>query len=506
MVIQALFFPRKDLEAKICDYKHGKKFAVQFNTDTGVKGYTDFQLYQSFKYGIKYTLFSNRYNNGGTNSITNIDYFNNCNTGLVELQNYFATDRWINPTTGIDELIPDHSGIVWTALGANAFGMVIGESKTRYYPNHGQELYDISGGAYGYDAINGVYGQSNLSEFFGIKLKNDEWVNELELPKNSSFSYRNGRNTTPSIYKLIYLGGRNSERSSDFVYYGKSKIDGQPLGNDLPLSRVSQVNQKETTRWVDASHNPVTANQLIRNGIELAFNTRGLYGDFSHFHNTSIVNLENLFKTAGDYLDSMNYRKDCWIAGYGELTEYFWFRELTKRAVATIFDSKIYITLEWENLKTIENGISDSVFMNMLNTPLSIELDLTGTILEGKQIKSTGGKILALGEDKYIIDFPFSKAVEGIKSVVIYEGDGDYYPVVDTSYTITQSGSNVTITTSNKTKSVLFSTDTDIYSIVSQQFSNEYSNTHIFTIDASKTNYIGIVDELGRTNNILIQE
>jgi hypothetical protein len=510
MVIQATIFPRKDLEAKICDYRHGKRFAIQQNTDSGLRAFANFQLFQAFKYGIKYTMFTNAYNPGGGTSLTNVEYLNMSATGLVELQHYFSTDKWINPENGKDELIPDHSALVWTSLGATYFNVNVGDSKPTLFPNHGQELYDVSGGKYGYDVVNGVSGISNLSELKGIKARQTAWCDSLELKPCSAFSYRNGRDISPAVYKQLYLFGRQSNTNGAYYYYGKSKIDGSALGNDLVLSRTSLVDRRITTRWVDSyiSTSPGAqerANQLVKDKIMQSYSNRGGYTDFSHHHSAgSNQMLEDLFKTMGTYLDSSALRKECWIAGYGELSEYFWFRELVNKAVATVMHSKVYITLLWEDLKTVQDGLSDGILLEQLNTPLSIEVDLSGTPLANKSIKSTGGKLMRLGSDRYLVDFPFRNAVEGIKSVVLEVGEGEYYDDLSLSVTYSRGGNQVTIYTNKNTCAVAFTTSTDIYSISPILYSNEHSTSHSFNIDLANSNYIGVVDELGKTKLIEI--
>ncbi|MEI2271837.1 hypothetical protein OHD16_06750 [Sphingobacterium sp. ML3W] len=512
-------FPRKDFDCKICDYRYGKRFAIQQNTDSGLnypvdtepgKQYANFQMYQSFKYGMKYTMFSNSYNPGGANSIANIDYVNMCGSGIVELQHYFSTDKWINPVTGVDELIPDHIGSVWTSLGATYFNVTAGDSKPTLYPNHGQQLYDISGGKYGYDVVNGVSGLSNLSELKGIKSRQTDWVDSLGIKSCSVFSYRNGRNMSPEVYKQLYLMGRQSNPNNAYFYYGNSKFDETPLGNDLPLSRTNQVNRSITTRWVDSyiSSTPgakEAANNLVRNKITEAYNNRGAYTDFSHHHSAgSNQMLEDLFKTIGEHLDAMDYRKDCWISGFGDLAEYFWFRQLTKRAVATNLGDRIQITLEWNDLNTVTNGLSDDVLLTMLKTPLSIEIDLTGTFLAGKTIKTSYGKILSLGSDKYIVELSFYEAYAGIKCLVIQEGQGEFYDTTVISASYSKIGSNVTVTVNKNVRAVLMSTADTIYNMSALLYSNTLSKSHTFLLDSTKITFIGVVDELGATKLIEI--
>lgn len=506
--MEVLFFPRKDIDVKICDYRYGKRFAIQSNSDGAQNPSVPFILFQNFKHSTKYTIFANRYKTGGVNSILDGDYTFNYNSGVVDIQHYFSTDRWVNPITGADEIIPDYYSATWTSAGASVFDVNVGDPKptgfnsngsaivaTRY-PNHGEQMYNISNGNYGYDPINDVLGGSNLSEFIGIVENQDKWTDIINVPKSSTFSYRNGQNTNPQIYKLGYLAGRNSNINTNYFFGGISK-DGNILGNDILLNRTNEVNQSITTRWIDSyKANPTTANNLVRTKIQQAYNNRGVYFDFSHHHQGTNQQLEDLYKTIGEYLDAQNIRSECWICGYGELSEYIWYRSLVKRAVATVVNNSVYVTLEWNDLKTEENGISDDILKDMLNTPLSIEIDLSDTPLAGKLIQNSGGSILSLGSNKYIVDVPFGNAIDGCRGVELKEGDGEYLPNNILTYSTSTVGGYLYVTTNNVTNAILFyhNISDDIYSIKTSEIS--INNTqHTFDIsDSTKKYYVGVKD------------
>lgn len=522
--MKTYIFPRKDKEALICNYRHGKKFAVHQNTDGGFKRHTYFQLMQAFKYNFKSTIFSNQYRTAGANAMDDIEYTELNELGVFEFETYYMTDRWINPLTGINEIIPDYYGAVWTAAGAAVFDVTPGTPKptglngngvpivVNRYPNHGQDIYDLTNGAMGYSYVLQEEGASNLNELLGVYQDIQDWFVSTIGKKSSVFSYRNGRNTTPNIYKSLYLSGRNSDRDVNRTYYGTSKIDGADLGRPEPLERVRIINQPIISRWVDSyiSTTPgakEAANNLIRNKINQAHDENGLYPDFSHWQTAGDnVTLEDLYKTFAEHLDAQNYRNDCWIAGYGELYQYFWFRELTERAVCTIMGEHVVVTLQWKNLDTNAGNLPDKVITDLITTPLSIEIDLTGTPLEGKDIKSTGGKMINKGGNKYIIDFPFEISRSDFKSVVLMEGVGDFYDTNQLTGSYVRTGNDLVVNTNHSTKAVLlkYANSQSKYEVVADSYSNVFSKSHRFKdLSISNQYFVGVINNFD--NKILLE-
>lgn len=521
------FFPRKDLEATVCDYRHGKRFAIHQNTDTAIKKFTYFQMYQAFLFNLKSTIFSNQYKNGGANSIDDIEHTDIAELGVFEFQAYFPTDRWVNPITGADEIIPDYYSDTWTSAGEAVFNVTAGTPKptgnngagvaiipTRY-PNHGQDMYDASAGALGYSDVSGEVGESGLSELVLLYNRLQKWFLGNVSKRTSVFSYRNGRNISPNVYKPIYLAGRNSDRDVTRNYFGVSKVDNADLGNPIPLTRLNIINQPIVTRWVDSFISttpgaPEAANQSVRDNITEAYADRGMYTDFSHWH-SAVTNdvLENLYDVIADHLDSTGYRDDVWVAGYGELWEYFWFRQLVRRAVATEVGGKIAVTLEWNDWTTVTDGLPDNIPTGLINTPLSIEVNLSGTPLAGKNIKSSGGRILSKGDDVYIIDFPFHIATSEIKVVVLSEGDGIYYDSDPLTGAHSISGGTITVLSNHNTKAVLLRhlAEETVYEIEPAEYVNTYQDEHKFVgIDIETYDYyVGLIDNFDQRILIPVQ-
>ena len=521
------FFPRKDIDIKICDYRHGKRFAVQQNTDAAFNQYTEFQLFQAFKYNFKATIFASKYNYAGSNGLSQDSFKELAGLGVFELQQYFPTDKWINPTTGIEETIPDYYATVWTSAGATAFeNAVAGQPKpdtvssdgtpivNRLFPNHGQELYDVTNGRLGYDVTTAQKGTNNLDELTLLIDKNQDWHKEIQGKKASVFSYRNGRNYQPILFQKHYLAARNSNRLNRY-YYGISKVDSVTLGTTETRNREDLVNQVIKSRWVDSyisttSGAATNANNLIKNSIDAADTNRGAYVDFSHWHNVAasgnLQSLEDLFKTYGEHLDTNNLRDDVWIAGYGELWEYFWFRELVDRVVGTQIDNDVFITLQWSDLTTVNNGFTDSIPLELIDTPLSVEIDLTGTYLANKQVVSSYGKLISLGSNKYIVEIPFTQSLQDFHGVKLSEGSSGLYDTSIPIATTSLSGNTLSVTTNQDTKTVLFShLDTeDIYNLQVDDVDVNYTSSKTYTIEIGRTYYLGCINSFGLKKLILV--
>ncbi len=118
---------------------------------------------------------------------------------------------WVNPRTGVQETIPDHTSSTWTSLGKQYYpDVVVGASKNVRYPNHGQQLFDESNGEFGYDMVNQVMGASNLSETLLHTQKQLYHIMEISGLRISSGSYTNGAQGGWNVVIPQKVGMRNS--------------------------------------------------------------------------------------------------------------------------------------------------------------------------------------------------------------------------------------------------------------------------------------------------------
>lgn len=95
-----------------------------------------------------------------------IDFESMNDFGVILLECYHEASYYvpIGKPQGAITVIPDFNRTEYTEYGGNEFsGASDGASKSNNTPNHGQELYDISGGVYGRDSVSG-YGTNNGNE------------------------------------------------------------------------------------------------------------------------------------------------------------------------------------------------------------------------------------------------------------------------------------------------------------------------------------------------------
>lgn len=108
-----------------------------------------------------------------------------------------------------------------------------------------------------------------------------------------------------------------------------------------------------------------------------------------------------------------------------------------------------------------KNDFSPIINQDCLNTPLSIEVDLSSTPLKGKNIKLDAGNYIKVGTDRYIIDLMPPK-YSLVSTAVISEDTVDNslntdIPVITTSVV----GNTVNVTCDQKCNFVVFRRVTD---------------------------------------------
>ena len=417
-------------------------------------------------------------------------------TDRISFGMYFNTDGWISPITNSYQQIPDYYEKFWTSAGKSVFeGVTIGQPKPERYPNHGQQMFDVSNGKLGYDLVSGSVGQSNLKETI-------DWINWQvnELKKYSgrrmtSISYMNGR---PEMHPLLvpyFISGRNSSYS----WTGNSKIEysGQ--------SRMDMISRPSSTRTWDAVPEMKFATQAEsivykRSQLRRAIETGGHDSDFMHTH-LLYDTLPNgdlpFFRMFYEALRAEIGTEDVWCAGNNEAAEYYFIRE-SIRSIGSYQDSgKVYLFYEVHDYYKglILSGIPQALDCSLLDTALSVRVDLSGTPLAGKNIKCDMAKsIRSLGSNVYIINLPYHLATEGFTAFEISESTtGDYYSNVRP--TITRSGN--TVTTNVKSKLVIWRkvTGADDKTIREVYRNNVLGTSFNHTFESGYSYYIGAISK-----------
>lgn len=490
--MKVLFLPNSTIPVKVCNHRYGAKATVSQNTDLYLPPSAVAAEMIGFKHNICPTYFLNAI---ASNNISGVVASSRCAFGM-----YFLTAYWFNGSsvTGI----PDYSATAWTSAGVNVFqGAVLGASKPARYPNHGQEMYDISGGVYGYDYNTNTVGTNNLQE---AKLLSDFLSNQFEDQvgkRPSTISYQNGELGVAPFLVNKYLLGRNSDSTPPVgdgrTAYGYDKKNATYLGYpNVAFDKADRICQASTTRFWDNGKNLAHAIDQVSKTIV----NGGWYNDFIHFH--SAYNL-GTFNTVEDLYASINATigaEFVWRSGMDEAAEYMFLREGIEKTVANEKNGKVYCFLH----------VSDLLANNYdkITTNISVEVDLSTSALAGKFIQSNAGQIRSLSVDKYVIDFRLNDLKEGVYSFVLSEAiEGNDYldfslPIISTSL----NGDVLTVTTDKPTRAVLFSkVDATAYNYQATQRSNDLATTHSFDITGLSAVCVGAITETKQSALITLQ-
>lgn len=502
------FYPENTLNAEICKHKNNADCTFSETTDVRYLQSSDPMEMWGFKNNIRLSTYINQLY-GDNENITDV-----LNTGVIDFDIYFNTDKWKNPITGVIENIPDYYSLSYSQSGVDAYGVTLNQSKSISYPNHGQEMFNVSGGALGYDYENSVSGASNQYELIGVIESQKEWYN-LNLNKlSSSISYRGGKSQSSKSLIPYLLGGRNSNvvGGTSLPANVNTQLDtfyGVGLGYDpngfTSVNRADMLNYENSLRYYDytVSRNLTDANTIMNRELQATILNNGWFRNFTHWHdaNSELTVLRDYLELCKTNFTSNNVH----TCSAGEAIEYLFLREITNRVTAQEKNSKVYIIADvidkYKNLDS--NGISEIVPYDVINTSLSVKLDLTGTSLAGQNIKSSFGKIIDLGSNEIIVEIPFNKK-ELFQTITLEVGADGYYNTNIPTATFTNISNLITITSNQKVKAVLFSkltAETEVDYIVVQR-SNDLKEIHTFVSESGKNYRFGIINEFGKMNLI----
>ena len=506
------FWPKNTgIPVEICNHRFGAKATFSHQTDSRFESSIFAVEMFGFKNNVRLGAFITNLLGQYVGGITQAE-----KTGLMRHDVYHGTDFWKNPITGVVELIPDYYATVWTSLGASAFqNAIAGQVKVTKTPNHGQQMFDITNGAYGHDYINGVSGASNHSELIGVVENQRSWLKGLTGREISCGSYRNGAQGGYLEHIPLWLAVRNSVPSPSIpgvagnTFYGFSKggsLLGLPVGS--VMSRQTFITFPSTFRWWDSwngsGYTKTQATNHFTTQLNLTIANGGWYKDFCHWHSArnegnleSVDEFLQIFRT----IVGSEFVHTC---SKGEAVEYLFIRDITSRVIAKEIGSSVVLIADVvDKFKgSFTAGIANGLKLECLNTPLSVKVDLSDTSLSGKILKSNYGKLRSLGSDLYIVEIPFSKKEEGFMSIVIEEGsDGIYNENVPTA-TLNVNSSTITVNANMKTKAVLFGVTTggNYIDNLPKERSNEFMTTHVFTKTDGFDYKIGLISEFGHSN------
>lgn len=509
--MNVLFFPANKLNASICNIYNNHVAIVSHNTDRLIDGHYALAELNAFKYNVQCTSFLNAF--GDINAGENVNYGKTItavhNTGRISFGLYWRTDYWVNPITQAVEYIPDHYSTTWTELGKTYFpNVVVGAAKPRIHPNHGQQLYDLSNGAYGYDMVNGAMGESNLSETYGCTAYQLDHIKDISGLNLTSGSYTNGAQGGWNILIPKFFGMRNS------VHTASGNI-GNIKYNDL--TRTEMMQEGSTTRtWdaVNAGQFPEQTASLnyTASEIDRAIASGGWFSDFMHWHSLyrAVPNDVAFFEPFMQMIDTAIAGRDVWRAGNNEVNEYYVLASSIDKIGSYVHGNKAFVFIRFKDIFTATetNGISNKVDPTKITTPISIEIDLSGTVLAGKNIASTQAKTVRnLGLNKWIVNAsPIDTFKNGYMTFVLSEVTNNDQLYTTSRPTITRSGN--TITSDQKAKFVVWRksvADADS-TIESVHRTTDFNTTMNYTFNTSTYKYyVGAINRSRQSSLIEIQ-
>ena len=468
-------FPKTEKAVSVCQHKYGAVATWSHCTDTIQTAYARGEI-NAFKNNLQVTGFINPW-------WPIVDVQASFATGRTAYGIYFPTDRWFNPlaTEGSSssvkyQLIPDFNSATWTQAGVTA-GLVtsdkIGTAKDLSYPQHGQQMFDLTGGLYGYDLINNIAGQIDVLSGLIEYLKG--WFYWLLGYYPSCASYGYGRETGAYGMYDFYIASRTS--TYDYTY-------------DYNLTHQSAIQLPTTTRQYDMVADlgiSVAASQAICvDKLTDSIATGGWYRDFTHWHSSGST-LTTFFATQRAEMGA----SDVVTLDYGSAVEYMVLRDMVRRVSLYTYNSTLVLVVDIKN--------EDEIPLTTINVDLSVEIDTTGTILEGKEITSSV-PIRKLGTNSFIIEVPYYKK-DGFPSVVLEETEFTDYMDFELPSIVSAAveDNTLTVVTDKPTNLVLYSTAIDgaLYTAVVLKRNSIMATTHIVDVTgidfSTKDCYIGVI-------------
>lgn len=512
------FFPKNEINVNICNYKYNAVAAVTQNTDRIRDNKFQIPELMLFKHNIQGTSFLNRY--GILNGDNAINYpetlIKIMTTGRISFGIYFRTDTWKNPTTGLFELIPDYYNIEWTSQGVAAFtNAVLGAVKPKYYPNHGQDMFNISNGDYGYNFLTEISGLSLLSEINEHIEDQIDYFYSFLNKKLTSFSYANGANDGARLLIPYFFGGRNSERSNSgdsLTAYGISRINGETLGLPITydLSRENRINRNSSTRAfgsvLDGTFPDYTSSiSYAKTQVQNAIDNKGWFTDFFHWDDAIDYNMKDFYDPFFGGINNQIGSNFVWRCGYAEANEYLFFRDTIKRVAS--FEKSGEINVIWELIdvfkNTDTNGINNKIDISKLNTSISFKINISETSLSGKDIEVLNAEsIIKESVDNFIITYPCFPTDENFGFFVIKTTLNPAYSDFGkpSILSATVNGELLTVNTDKPCNIVVWSTSRggDVLDSIEVVRSSNMSTQNILSLSTTEQNrdvYIGIITE-----------
>ena len=232
-----------------------------------------------------------------------------------------------------------------------------------------------------------------------------------------------------------------------------------------------------------------TAINNAKKALQESIDNKGWYNDFSHWHWAELYGdkdqFEQLMSEFKIILNDANYIS----LGTSEAIEYMWLRKQFKRGGLYQDGNELVLLSDVINDNALPYGVIDST--------LSVQVDLTGTILENKEITSNAD-ILKVASNQFIVQVPYSK-YDGFRTVRIKESSTPKYLNFSKPTIVSKqlNSDTLTVVTDRPTNIVVFTTPTDaeLYQASLVSRSNIMNTNHIIKLPdvTSEDVYIGAI-------------
>lgn len=340
--MKVTFFPRNDYNAKVCNHRWGKKMTYCENSDTLESGLYEPVVLWAFRYNLTLGCFVSK----------DFDYLWDANSS-ISIKN---------------------TGII---------------NYDYYYAKQG-----------------GGSTQEGFNQYADLCRA---WFRNLYGRNPSCISYGGSDMSYSDLAAQKFIAGRSNNWNpfgDPYTWYGKSFPEGTFLGEpQAEFDRSREMLHLMSIRWCDevksGRYTVEGAMTALMNDVNATKANGGFYNAFAHWHQLLTGGYAPV--TFQDYRNYMQLISDTDIhfCSFGEAMEYAIERVMIKKlsCYSPILEpDKVKVVVEFKN------DFSPIINQDCLNTPLSIEVDLSSTPLKGKNIKLDAGNYIKVGTDRYIID------------------------------------------------------------------------------------------------------
>lgn len=313
--------------------------------------------------------------------------------------------------------------------------------------------------------------------------------------------FRAAEELQPQVDWLIKVLGK---KPSYWSYaYGQRDHDDFVLNNGL-VSRLSS-DKESTYDFSDRLAHPnsslfnynVRDNDMIvalnnsETNLQKAIDNKGWFNDFSHWHWAEFYGDKNQWSQFMERQKSLLSNVNYVSLGASEAVEYMWLRKQFKRG--GLYESGNDLVLLCETIN------AEQLPYQAIDTTLSVKVDTTATILEGKDVTGPT-QIIKTGINQYIVQVPYQK-LSGFSTIKLKATDSPNYVTRDLPQLkrATLNGTLLNVETDIPTKLAIFSTykDSELYTAIVLGRRNVFNRMHSIDIGdvTNKDVYVGAISE-----------